>query len=88
MDPLFVVRSRDEISPWVESSDLAGVLRLVEAALLAGEAVNVEPVIVTGTLVVPPPPVKYLPAIVDDGPCDGGHGRFCPECASINRRRA
>jgi len=31
-----------------------------------------------------PAPV-YLSAIVDDSPCDGSHGRFCPECASITR---
>lgn len=30
---------------------------------------------------------RYLSAIVDDSPCDGSHGRFCPECASINRSR-
>lgn len=23
--------------------------------------------------------------IIDDSPCDGSHGRFCPECAAINR---
>lgn len=33
----------------------------------------------------PTPTVTYLPAIVDDTPCDGSHGRFCPECAQINR---
>lgn len=36
-----------------------------------------------------PKPLKrrYLSAITDDTPCDGSHGRFCPECASINRWR-
>jgi hypothetical protein len=46
------------------------------------------PSITDTPLVVPPPPApptRYLSAIVDDSPCDGGHGRFCPTCASINR---
>jgi len=30
---------------------------------------------------------KFLSAITDDSPCDGTHGLFCPECASINRWR-
>jgi hypothetical protein len=28
---------------------------------------------------------QYLSAIRPEGPCDGGHGRFCPECAAVNR---
>lgn len=32
-----------------------------------------------------PTPRRHLSMIVDDSPCDGSHGRFCPECASINR---
>lgn len=31
------------------------------------------------------PMPEYLPATPDDSPCDGSHGRFCPECAAINR---
>jgi len=33
------------------------------------------------------PGPKFLSAITDDSPCDGSHGRFCPECAAINRWR-
>lgn len=32
-----------------------------------------------------PTPRRHLSMIVDDSPCDGSHGRFCPECAAINR---
>lgn len=33
------------------------------------------------------PMPEYLSATPDDSPCDGSHGRFCPECAAINRWR-
>ncbi len=29
--------------------------------------------------------MTHLSSIDDDSPCDGRHGRFCPDCAQINR---
>lgn len=33
----------------------------------------------------PAAPYTALSAVERTGPCDGSHGRFCPDCAQLNR---